>query len=92
MTPLVVAKKGKEVKQFYTNEEYVAWEKKGSTKGWEVEYKKGLAALEGEEYKEIIHKPVLVQIKNDQAYKESLNDWFGSDSEPRKEKLLKLSI
>jgi len=92
MTPLVVAKKGKEVKQFYTNDEYVAWEKKGSTKGWEVEYKKGLAALEGEEYKEIIHKPVLVQIKNDQAYKESLNDWFGSDAEPRKEKLLKLSI
>lgn len=92
MTPLVVAKKGKEIKQFYSNDEYLAWEQKTGAKGWTVEYKKGLAALEDAEYKEIIHNPVLVQIKNDKQYKESLSDWFGSDSEPRKEKLLKLSI
>ena len=92
MTPLVVAKKGKGVKRFYSNDEYLAWEQKTGAKGWDVEYKKGLAALEDAEYKEIIHNPVLVQLKNDKQYKESLSDWFGSDSEPRKEKLLKLSI
>jgi DNA topoisomerase-2 len=92
MTPLVVAKKGKEVKPFYSNEEYSAWEKKSGSKGWDVEYKKGLAALEDVEYRDIIHSPVLVKLQNDKLYKDSLSDWFGSDSEPRKEKLLKLSI
>jgi DNA topoisomerase-2 len=92
MTPLVVAKKGKEVKPFYSNEEYSEWEKKTGAKGWDVEYKKGLAALEDVEYRDIIHSPVLVKLQNDKLYKDSLNNWFGSDSEPRKEKLLKLSI
>jgi DNA topoisomerase-2 len=92
MTPLVVAKKGKDVKPFYSNEEYSEWEKKTGAKGWEVEYKKGLAALENVEYRDIIHSPVLVKLQNDKLYKDSLSDWFGSDSEPRKEKLLKLSI
>ena len=92
MTPLVVAKKGKEVRPFYSNDEYSTWEKKAGSKGWDVEYKKGLAALEDVEYRDIIHSPVLVKLENDKLYKDSLNDWFGSDSEPRKEKLLKLSI
>ena len=92
MTPLVVAKKGKEVKPFYSNDEYLEWEKRTGAKGWDVEYKKGLAALEDVEYRDIIHSPVLVKLQNDKNFKESLTDWFGSDSEPRKEKLLKLSI
>ena len=92
MTPLVVAKKGKEVIPFYSNEDYQKWEAKTGTKGWNVEYKKGLAALEDEEYKEIIHNPVLVKIDKDGEYKNSLNHWFGNDSSIRKEKLLKLSI
>jgi DNA topoisomerase-2 len=92
MTPLVVAKKGKEIVPFYSAEEYQAWEKKTSTKGWDVEYKKGLAALEDAEYREIIDNPVLVKMQNDKAYSTSLTNWFGPDSSVRKEKLLKLSI
>ena len=92
MTPLVVAKKGKEVIPFYSNEEYSIWEKKTGAKGWDTEYKKGLAALEDFEYREIIHNPVLIKIQNDKLYKDSLNDWFGTDSAMRKEKLLKLSV
>ena len=92
MTPLVVAKKGKEVIPFYSNEEYSVWEKKTGAKGWDTEYKKGLAALEDFEYREIIHNPVLIKIQNDKLYKDSLTDWFGTDSAMRKEKLLKLSV
>ena len=91
VTPLVVAKKGKDVRSFYTTDEYTAWENKTNIKGWDIEYKKGLAALENEEYKEIIHSPVLVKMKNDTNYKQSLTDWFGQDVSVRKEKLLKLS-
>ena len=91
MTPLVVAKKGKETLLFYTDAEFSAWEKK-HVKGWEIECKKGLASLEGEEYKEIIHNPVLLKLNNDDNYKQSLQDWFGPDPSVRKEKLLARSV
>lgn len=91
LTPLVVAKKGKEIKIFYTNLEYVDWEKKNGTKNWDIEYKKGLAALEDTEYREIIHNPVLLKMSGDELATESLTNWFGPDVSIRKEKLLKLS-
>jgi DNA topoisomerase-2 len=92
MTPLVVAKKAKEIIPFYSADDYLKWEAKTKTSGWNVEYKKGLAALEDAEYREIIHNPNLVQLTNDKQSKQSLEDWFGNDSAPRKEKLLKLSF
>lgn len=91
MTPLVVAKKSKDTLLFYTESEFLAWEKKHS-KGWAIEYKKGLAALEDEEYKAIIHKPVLLKLNNDEQYQQSLQNWFGSDPKVRKEKLIARSI
>lgn len=91
MTPLVVAKKSKDTLLFYTESEFLAWEKKHS-KGWAIEYKKGLAALENEEYKAIIHKPVLLKLNNDEQYQQSLQNWFGSDPKVRKEKLIARSI
>jgi DNA topoisomerase-2 len=91
MTPLVVAKKGKESLNFYTNSEFDEWSSKNKASSWNVEYKKGLAALESDEYEQIIHNPKLIQIKNDPDYKHSLNAWFSSDSAPRKERILKKS-
>jgi DNA topoisomerase-2 len=88
MTPLVVAKKGKESLNFYTNEEFDAWLKKNKASTWEIEYKKGLGALEDAEYEEIIKNPYLVQIKNDKDYRGSLESWFGKDSQPRKDRIL----
>jgi DNA topoisomerase-2 len=88
MTPVVVAKKGDKTQVFYTNDEFEKWMEKSSSKSWNIEYKKGLAALETEEYHEIIHNPKLVKITNDKDYKESLNAWFGANSLPRKERIL----
>ncbi len=88
MTPLVVAKKGTKAINFYTNDEFEKWSQKNQVNSWEIEYKKGLAALEDSEYEEIIKNPYLVQIKNDKQYKESLEAWFGGDSKPRKERIL----
>jgi hypothetical protein len=90
MTPLVVAKKGKESISFYTADEFDKWLLKNKSSSWNIEYKKGLGALENDEYEEIIKKPNLVQIKNDKHYRESLIAWFGKDSQPRKEKILKI--
>ena len=91
MTPLVVVKKGKQMHTFYTNDEFDHWADKKTTNisSWEVEYKKGLAALEDDEYEEIIKNPKTVKIGFDKDSKDSLEAWFGKDSTPRKERLLK---
>jgi DNA gyrase subunit B len=88
LTPIVVAKKGKDVLSFYTKDEYQEWESKTAIKNWSIEYKKGLAALEDEEYEEIIKSPKSVIVKNDSLYRETLQAWFGGDSNLRKKKLL----
>ena len=90
-TPLVVAKNSKLKKKipFYTNEDWEKWCSENDLKGWDIEYKKGLASLEDDEYREIICNPVLTKITPDEASKDSLNIWFGKDSDLRKNELLK---
>jgi len=88
-TPLMVAKKGKETLSFYSDEEYKEWEtKQRSLKNWDIEYKKGLAALEDEEYKEIIKNPQVFILTKDNEFDSTLNIWFSKDSTPRKKKIL----
>lgn len=91
MTPLVVCKKGKDTKWFYTNKEFEAWEEAQKTlSGWSVEYKKGLAALENNEYREIIQNPNYFVLDKGTGFKEALETWFSGDSYPRKVKILGL--
>ena len=90
-TPIVVVKnlKSKKKKSFYTQDSYGTWLEKINTKEWEIEYKKGLAALLDDEYAEIINNPILTQLTTDDLSKEFLNIWFGKDSELRKKEMLK---
>ena len=89
-TPIVVCQnKAKKKISFYTQNEYNDWLSKINPKDWEIKYKKGLAALVDEEYKEIIHNPRLTKLKRDELSTESLNIWFGKESDLRKVELLK---
>lgn len=89
-TPIVVCQnKSKKKISFYTQQEYFDWLKKVNPKDWEIKYKKGLAALVDDEYKDIIHTPKLTKIKKDDVSSESLNIWFGKESDLRKTELLK---
>jgi len=90
-TPIVVSKNNKSKKKisFYTQEDYVKWLESINTKEWDIEYKKGLAALVDDEYSEIINNPILTQITTDDLSKGYLNIWFGKDSELRKIEMLK---
>jgi DNA topoisomerase-2 len=91
MTPLVVCKKGKDTKWFYTNKEFEGWEEaQKSLSGWSIEYKKGLAALENDEYREIIQNPNYFVLDKGNGFQESLETWFAGDSSPRKVKILGL--
>ena len=88
-TPLMVAKKGKTTLSFYSDTEYKEWEsKQSSLTSWGIEYKKGLAALENEEYEEIIKRPKVFSLMKDPAFDFTLNVWFSGDSDPRKKKIL----
>lgn len=88
-TPLMVAKKGKQTLNFYTEEDYNKWlEKQSNVRSWDIEYKKGLAALEDEEYKDIIKEPKTFIFTKDQEFNRTLEDWFSRDSEPRKLRIL----
>ena len=89
LTPIVVAKNKKEILNFYKLEEFEEWQQNTNISKWNIEYKKGLAALEDSEFKEIIEKPNLLLITEDHLSKKSLEEWFGGDVTYRKEKLLK---
>lgn len=90
-TPIVVSKslKNKKKISFYTQEEYNEWLETVNSKEWEIEYKKGLAALVDDEYSEIINNPKLTNITSDELSKQYLNIWFGKESELRKIEMLK---
>jgi DNA topoisomerase-2 len=91
ITPLVVAKKGKTVLSFYTSKELEDWmahQKDLST--WDIAYKKGLAALEDDEYCEIIQNPRMFALTSGSNLKTSLYAWFGGDPAIRKRKILGL--
>jgi DNA topoisomerase-2 len=89
-TPLVVAKKGAETLWFYTPQEFETWV--SSCKNideWDVSYKKGLAALEDAEYKEIIQNPKMFSILPGEDLKFSLDSWFSpAGIDVRKSKIL----
>jgi DNA topoisomerase-2 len=91
-TPIVavISKKGKKDKKlFYTQTEYDNWASKNDLKSFEVKYKKGLAALVDDEYKDIINSPRMTLITSDDLSNDSLDTWFGKSSELRKIELLK---
>jgi DNA topoisomerase-2 len=89
-TPLVVAKKGNDTQWFYTPQEFEAWVATcKNIEKWDVSYKKGLAALEDAEYKEIIQNPKMFSISPGSDLKFSLDSWFSpAGIDVRKSKIL----
>jgi DNA gyrase/topoisomerase IV subunit B len=91
-TPIVVAVPKSKTKNkilFYTQSEYNEWSEKTDIKNWEIKYKKGLAALVDDEYNDIINSPKMTLITKDDMSGNSLNIWFGKNSDLRKTELLK---
>lgn len=89
LTPLLVIKKAKVTKYFYTQTEWEEYQEKNSLSGWNIEYKKGLGALEDEEYEDMIQNPRKVKLSWDDLSEEMLECWFGDDSSLRKKQLTK---
>ena len=91
-TPIVVAvpkSKTKKKVLFYSQTEYNDWAAKNDLKNYEIKYKKGLAALVDDEYQDIINSPKMTLISKDDMSANSLDIWFGKNSDLRKTELLK---
>jgi hypothetical protein len=72
---------------FYSMQEFDKWSGGKSLKDYTITYKKGLGALEDDEYKKIIKTPNLVKISSDELSTKKLDIWFGKNSALRKEEL-----
>ena len=91
-TPIVVAipkQKGKKKLIFYSQPEYNQFAETNDLKQYDIKYKKGLAALVDDEYQDIINNPRMTQITKDDISTNSLDVWFGKNSDLRKNELLK---
>lgn len=87
LTPLSIITKGKDIKYFYTDEEWNKYQETNSIKGWEVTFCKGLGSLNGETYKDMMENPKKMKLNWDNTSKEMLNAWFGDDVNLRKNML-----
>ena len=86
ISPIVISRKGKDCKKFYTMEEFKEEEKK--LKGYTHKYVKGLGGLSDKESKEMYQDPKFLYFKKDEAADSMLRKWFNKgDSNVRKDML-----
>ena len=88
-TPIIIAehKKTKKETWFYYDSEYKEWCVGKDLKDYEIHYMKGLGALNNKQSKEIFQNPHLYYYELDDFAEESMQHWFGKDTEMRKKKL-----
>ena len=86
ISPIIISRKGKDCKKFYTMDEFKAEEKK--LKGYTHKYAKGLGGLSNQESKEMYQEPKFLYFKRDEAADSMFRKWFAKgDSETRKQML-----
>lgn len=59
-TPILKAKKGNNVVNFYNDGEFEQWKEQNDMKGWDIKYYKGLGTSTGKEFKEYFEHKKLV--------------------------------
>ena len=86
ISPIIISRKGKDCKKFYSMEEFKEAEKK--LKGYSHKYAKGLGGLSNQESKEMYQEPKFLYFKKDEAADSMFRKWFAKgDSETRKQML-----
>ncbi|WQJ53235.1 MAG: DNA topoisomerase II large subunit [Wendovervirus sonii] len=86
ISPIIIATKGKDVKNYYTMPEYHNDAEK--LKGYKIKYIKGLGSLEPSEFKDMMQKPIFHYFNKDEMADINLKSWFNkTESKTRKEML-----
>lgn len=86
-TPILIAKQGRKSEKFYNKSDFDKWCEKNDQSKWDIDYFKGLGALDDCEYKEIVQNPNIYYYELDDCALDELEIWFGKDADKRKEKL-----
>lgn len=86
-TPILIARQGKKEIKFYYKNDFDEWCSNNDVKKWDIEYYKGLSALEDHDYKDLIQNPNIYYYELDDNALDELDIWFGKDADKRKEKL-----
>lgn len=81
MTPIVIATKGKDIKWFYSIEEY----EQSKLNSYTIRYIKGLGSLEEDEYSKIINEPRFETVHLPENYIELFEILLGSNADLRKD-------
>lgn len=81
-SPIVIARKGKQSKRYYSFEEYE--NDFENVKDWKIKYNKGLGKLSPEEYAELVHYPKLETIEWTAKSRDALNLVFDDNPDNRK--------
>ena len=88
-TPIVKAKKGKEIKTFYSVTKFEEWEKKVNVKQWDIKYYKGLGTSTSKEAKECfegVENKKIIYKWNNESCEDKINLAFSkSRADDRKE-------
>jgi DNA gyrase/topoisomerase IV subunit B len=81
MAPLYYCTKGKKTESFYTKAEFDAFD----SKGYEINYFKGLGSMPKEVYRECLANPQLIRVNADAADFDHLDMAFGASADRRKD-------
>lgn len=82
LSPIIIATKRSDIKNFYSLEEYRAVQDK--YKDFSIKYTKGLGGLKPSEYKEMMQQSKMHRFYPDEMTTELLEAWFGKDVTKRK--------
>lgn len=86
ISPIIISRKGKDCKKFYTMEEFKEVEKK--LKGYTHKYAKGLGGLSDSESKDMYQNPKFLFFKKDEVTDSMFKKWFNKrESDVRKDML-----
>lgn len=83
ISPIIIAKKGKDSKKFYKIEDFD--KEANKLKSWEVKYCKGLSGLDAKETKEMMREPIFHYFTKDTQAEHFFKKWFGKDADIRKD-------
>ena len=84
LSPLYIAKKGKEIKRFYNHSEYKEFTNNGC-EGWKIKYNKGLGGLGADEYEYMLNNLKYIEFSLDKKTKSMIELVYSDNTDARKE-------
>jgi DNA gyrase/topoisomerase IV subunit B len=84
-TPIIIARLGNDFRRYYSLSDFHSEEEMLTNAGYQIKYHKGLASLADREYELMMANPMLSKITKDDLSDAAIMNWFGNDSDIRKE-------